>query len=247
MIAITGSIWTARLYAYSLKHSYLPPEVALLFGALMPSEGHVKRVCRILRSEACRQVRFYTDCLQVVNRNELPFPSAQKKFLQDLRLASQTADFLWGNVIVQLPRNKHRSPGQGQEVKVLGDASIPKNVADLLKLGPKFCEHPDLDKTELLSLPPPPLLQLLDVQSELDNLSKPRKQACELHQSAVAKFYEGLMQSLLVFTNGSVRDSARLAATVCVITTTGTIIWGCLPFHSTCTAAELAGLHLVAD
>ncbi|KAH7955438.1 hypothetical protein HPB52_000882 [Rhipicephalus sanguineus] len=88
----------------------------------------------------------------VVNRNELPFPSAQKKFLQDLRLASQTADFLWGNVIVQLPRNKHRSPGQGQEVKVLGDASIPKNVADLLKLGPKFCEHPDLDKTELLSL-----------------------------------------------------------------------------------------------
>lgn len=35
---------------------------------------------------------------------------------------------------------------------MLGDASIPKNVADLLKLGPKFCEHPDLDKTELLSL-----------------------------------------------------------------------------------------------
>ncbi|KAH7986910.1 hypothetical protein HPB52_024643 [Rhipicephalus sanguineus] len=103
---------------------------------------------RILRSEACRQVRFYTDCLQLVNRNELPFPNAQKKFLQDLRLASQTADFL--NVIVQLPRSKHRNPGQGREVNVLGDASIPKNVADLLNLGPNFCEHPDLDKSPSL-------------------------------------------------------------------------------------------------
>ncbi|KAH7947159.1 hypothetical protein HPB52_007926 [Rhipicephalus sanguineus] len=107
-----------------------------------------------------RQLDYY-----VVNRNELPFPSAQKKFLQDLRLASQTADFLWGNVIVQLPRNKHRSPGQGQEVKVLGDASIPKNVADLLKLGPKFCEHPDLDKTELLSLVMVPMRVDLAIRS----------------------------------------------------------------------------------
>ncbi|KAH7951901.1 hypothetical protein HPB52_015193 [Rhipicephalus sanguineus] len=142
----------ARLYTYSLKHSYLPPEVSRLFGALMPSEGHVKRMCRILRSEACRQVRFYTDCLQVVNRNELPLPSAQKRFLEDLRLASQTADFLWGNLVVRLPRSRHQYPEHGKDVKVLGDASIPKNVADLLKLGPKFCEHPALDKTELLGL-----------------------------------------------------------------------------------------------
>ncbi|XP_077526148.1 uncharacterized protein LOC144137987 [Haemaphysalis longicornis] len=73
-------------------------------------------------------------------------------FLHDLRLASQTADFLWGNVVARLPRSKQRIQGKGQELKVLGDASIPKNVADLLMLGPKFCEHPDLDKTELLSL-----------------------------------------------------------------------------------------------
>ncbi|KAL3251418.1 hypothetical protein MRX96_055160 [Rhipicephalus microplus] len=142
----------ARLYAYSLKHSYLPPEVALLFGAMRPSEGHAKRMCRILRSEAWRQVRFYTDCLQFLNRNELPYPSAQKKFIEDLRLASQTADFLWGNILVQLPRSKRRNYVPGQDVLVLGEASIPNNVADLLRLGPKYCEHPDLDKTELLSL-----------------------------------------------------------------------------------------------
>ncbi|KAH8020796.1 hypothetical protein HPB51_003785 [Rhipicephalus microplus] len=92
----------ARLYAYSLKHSYLPPEVALLFGAMRPSEGHAKRMCRILRSEAWRQVRFYTDCLQFLNRNELPYPSAQKKFIEDLRLASQTADFLLRTMVTSL-------------------------------------------------------------------------------------------------------------------------------------------------
>ncbi|KAL3243577.1 hypothetical protein MRX96_020173 [Rhipicephalus microplus] len=108
--------------------------------------------CRILRSEAWRQVRFYTDCLQFLNRNELPYPSAQKKFIEDLRLASQTADFLWGNILVQLPRSKRRNYVPGQDVLVLGEASIPNNVADLLRLGPKYCEHPDLDKTELLSL-----------------------------------------------------------------------------------------------
>ncbi|KAH8022415.1 hypothetical protein HPB51_024145 [Rhipicephalus microplus] len=119
---------------------------------MRPSEGHAKRMCRILRSEAWRQVRFYTDCLQFLNRNELPYPSAQKKFIEDLRLASQTADFLWGNILVQLPRSKRRNYVPGQDVLVLGEASIPNNVADLLRLGPKYCEHPDLDKTELLSL-----------------------------------------------------------------------------------------------
>ncbi|KAL3260062.1 hypothetical protein MRX96_016533 [Rhipicephalus microplus] len=77
---------------------------------------------------------------------------AQKKFIEDFRLASQTADFLWGNILVQLPRSKRRNYVPGQDVLVLGEASIPNNVADLLRLGPKYCEHPDLDKTELLSL-----------------------------------------------------------------------------------------------
>ncbi|KAH7956447.1 hypothetical protein HPB52_009827 [Rhipicephalus sanguineus] len=109
-------------------------------------------MCRILRSEASRQVRFLTDCLQIVNYSEMSSPSAQRRFLGDLRLASQTADFLWGNLVVRRPRSKRQNSEQGKDIKGLGDASVPKNVADLLKLGPKFCEHPDLDKTELLSL-----------------------------------------------------------------------------------------------
>ncbi|KAH7975522.1 hypothetical protein HPB52_002618 [Rhipicephalus sanguineus] len=108
----------------------------------MPSEGHVKRMCRILRSEAFQQVRFFTDCLQIVNYSEMSSPSAQRRLLTSFGAT-------WSFVC---SRSRRQNSEQGKDVKVLEDASVPKNVADLLKLGPKFCEHPDLDKTELLSL-----------------------------------------------------------------------------------------------
>ncbi|XP_037503495.1 uncharacterized protein LOC119378407 [Rhipicephalus sanguineus] len=65
--------------------------------------------------------------------------------------------------------------------------------------------------------------------------------------SAVAKLHARLRGHLLVFTDGSVRDSPRSAAAACVIPTTGTTIRCRLPFHASSTAAELAGLHLSAD
>ncbi|KAH7939258.1 hypothetical protein HPB52_009715 [Rhipicephalus sanguineus] len=95
--------------------------------------------------------------------------------------------------------------------------------------------------------PPPPHQQPLDVHLELGNLSKRRTPVCELHQSAVAKLHNRLRGHLLVFTDGSVRDSPCSAAAACVIPTTGTTIRCRLPFHASSTAAELAGLHLAAD
>lgn len=95
--------------------------------------------------------------------------------------------------------------------------------------------------------PPPPHQQPLDVHLELGNLSKRRTPVCELHQTAVAKLHDRLRGHLLVFTDGSVRDSPRSAAAACVIPTTGTTIRCRLPFHASSTAAELAGLHLAAD
>lgn len=95
--------------------------------------------------------------------------------------------------------------------------------------------------------PPPPHQQPLDVQLTLDNLRKRRTPACELHQAAVAKLHERLKGQLLVFTDGSVRDSPHSAAAACVIPSTGTTIRCRLPFHASSTAAELAGLHLAAD
>ncbi|KAH7963664.1 hypothetical protein HPB52_022332 [Rhipicephalus sanguineus] len=95
--------------------------------------------------------------------------------------------------------------------------------------------------------PPPTHQQHLDMHFELDNVSKRRTPACELHQSAVAKLHDRLRGHLLVFTDGSVRDSPRLAAAACVIPMTGTSMRCRLPFHASTTAAELACLHLAAD
>ncbi|XP_037520770.1 uncharacterized protein LOC119397417 [Rhipicephalus sanguineus] len=95
--------------------------------------------------------------------------------------------------------------------------------------------------------PLPPLQQPLDVHLELDKLSKRRTPACELQQAAMEKIHESLRGHLLLFTDGSVLNSARSAAAACVIPETGTTIRCRLPFHSSSTAAELAGLHLAAD
>ncbi|KAH7976287.1 hypothetical protein HPB52_011004 [Rhipicephalus sanguineus] len=92
-----------------------------------------------------------------------------------------------------------------------------------------------------------PRLPPLDVQLELDNLSKRRTPACELHQSAVAKIHDRLRGHLLMFRDGSVRDSPRSASTAYVTPTTGTSIWCRLHFEASYNAAELAGLHLAAD
>ncbi|KAH7956096.1 hypothetical protein HPB52_006013 [Rhipicephalus sanguineus] len=62
---------------------------------------------------------------------------------------------------------------------------------------------------ELVTQPPcsiqptPSRQQPMDVQLELDNLSRRRKPACELHQSAVEKIHDRLRGHLLVFTDGS--------------------------------------------
>ncbi|KAH7963945.1 hypothetical protein HPB52_023976 [Rhipicephalus sanguineus] len=60
--------------------------------------------------------------------------------------------------------------------------------------------------------PPPPHQQPPDAHLELDNLSKRRTPACELHKSAVAKLHDRLRGLLLVFTGESAWDSPRSAA-----------------------------------
>lgn len=62
----------ARLFTFSLKNPYLPPEVLRLFGGLTPSTGHANRLCRILRSEAWQQIPFYTERFPSANLKQAP-------------------------------------------------------------------------------------------------------------------------------------------------------------------------------
>lgn len=60
-------------------------------------------------------------------------------------------EFVWLKVLATLPR-KNRPAIAWQKIHLVGTPDLPKPVEKVLSLGPKFCEHPRLDKTELLSL-----------------------------------------------------------------------------------------------
>ncbi|KAH7972372.1 hypothetical protein HPB52_011512 [Rhipicephalus sanguineus] len=51
-----------------------------------------------------------------------------------------------------LPKKGRQRPPQGQEVVILGNVAVPAGVKKVLQNGPKVCEHPNLDKVELLGL-----------------------------------------------------------------------------------------------
>ncbi|KAH8029222.1 hypothetical protein HPB51_023814 [Rhipicephalus microplus] len=104
------------------------------------------------RSEAWRQVRFYSDCLYAASMGNASQNSALRAYRRDLGIASRTADFLWKMIFASLPRRKKQTCQSGQEVVTLGNASIPPGVKSALEKGPKFCEPPKLDQVELLSL-----------------------------------------------------------------------------------------------
>ncbi|KAH9364688.1 hypothetical protein HPB48_022917 [Haemaphysalis longicornis] len=141
----------ARMYTYSIKNGIIPREVSCLVGPLAPSKEHGMRLCRILRSEAWHQLTFFKDCLRVACFREAPPGGGPQRFLRDLRTASQVAEFVWLKVLASLPRKPH-PVCPSQKVHLVGAPDLPREAEKVLSLGPKFCEHPRLDKTELLSL-----------------------------------------------------------------------------------------------
>ncbi|XP_075744176.1 uncharacterized protein LOC142802971 [Rhipicephalus microplus] len=94
--------------------------------------------------------------------------------------------------------------------------------------------------------PPPPHHQPPEVHLHLDGVTKRRTPAAALQQAAVSKLQQQLAGRLQVFTDGSVMPDGSAAA-ACVIPSRAISRQCRLPFPASSTAAELAGLHLVAD
>nr|XP_037288951.1 uncharacterized protein LOC119181810 [Rhipicephalus microplus] len=94
--------------------------------------------------------------------------------------------------------------------------------------------------------PPPPHHQPPEVHLYLDGVTKRRTPAAALQQAAVSKLHQQLAGWLQVFTDGSVMPDDSVAA-ACVIPSRAISRQCRLPFPVSSTAAELAGLHLVAD
>ncbi|KAG0433697.1 hypothetical protein HPB47_019667 [Ixodes persulcatus] len=143
----------ARQYSYAIRHGCFPCEVVALFNGAQPSTGHAKRICRILRSESWKQVGRYRDVLRIkchaLSVNE---SSAERNYKLHLRTAAQYTEVFWQQTRMTLAKKARRNEGGQQEVTVLEDVILPKQIKDCLDKGPKYCQEPCMNPVLKLSL-----------------------------------------------------------------------------------------------
>ncbi|KAH8020296.1 hypothetical protein HPB51_000147 [Rhipicephalus microplus] len=140
----------ARKLSWFLKNAQCPMEVLLVCGWLPPSEGHARRISKILRSESRRQVRHFKDCLRVACSSVSDGRLNVKVFREWCRQANILTEAMWNDVRRGLPRKKRDPPKGG--LLLLGDAVVEERQQKVLRLGPKFCVEPRLDLVDKLSL-----------------------------------------------------------------------------------------------
>ncbi|KAG0421019.1 hypothetical protein HPB47_003077 [Ixodes persulcatus] len=140
-------------YSYAIRHGCFPCEVVALFNGAQPSTGHAKRICRILRSESWKQVGRYRDVLRIkclaLSVNE---SSAERNYKLHLRTAAQYTEVFWQQTRMTLGKKARRNEGGQQEVTVLEDVILPKQIKDCLDKGPKYCQEPCMNPVLKLSL-----------------------------------------------------------------------------------------------
>ncbi|KAH7933806.1 hypothetical protein HPB49_017381 [Dermacentor silvarum] len=95
----------ARVRTYAIKIQFTPPGLALIVGPLLPSLGHSLRLCRVLRSEAWRQIRYFRECLRVCSASGGSRDEGSSRLRLELRIAAQVSEFLWQKVLAGLPKS----------------------------------------------------------------------------------------------------------------------------------------------
>ncbi|KAG0415650.1 hypothetical protein HPB47_007180 [Ixodes persulcatus] len=164
---IAVSTCRARHYSYAIRTVSYPPDVLALFVGVLPSAGHAKRICKILRSEIWKQVDRYRDCLRIWCSQSSPTARTDKKvYGEHLRLASQTLGFMWEELLVSLPRKTKASASVTNEVLFLRGAQAPKKITEILELGPKFSIQPTPKPIEELCLARTPAEKVIPEERE---------------------------------------------------------------------------------
>ncbi|KAG0424028.1 hypothetical protein HPB47_000219, partial [Ixodes persulcatus] len=108
-------------------------------------------MCKILKSEYWRQVRLYLDWLRVVVQEGKEHQD-NLRFAEYKKLASQTTEFLWQRARLNLPPKRKFAARATDNVTLLGDATIPADVKDILEKGPKHSFEPSSTRHELLAM-----------------------------------------------------------------------------------------------
>lgn len=142
MIAVC--VCKARVASLHIRLETCPPDLQAMCGWLQPSIGHSRRLCQILRSELLWQVSCYKDCLKV--SCSARHGTRWQPFYRDwCRTCNESAEFLWRQVLLQLPKKK-KSRAQAGKVVNLSEITIPDKHVD--GLGPKFRFEPSLKRVD---------------------------------------------------------------------------------------------------
>lgn len=149
---IASAICRARCYTYCIRNGLVPADIVAFCGMVTPSSGHVKRICRIMKSEIWRQVRLLYDWIRVLCCARDPDWIAEEKMKIFRWVAMQKTEFLWQRVLHFMPRKVGKAPVKPCSLVLLGDASVPEGVAALLEKGPKYSVPPRIPTHELLAL-----------------------------------------------------------------------------------------------
>ncbi|KAH6923843.1 hypothetical protein HPB50_007789 [Hyalomma asiaticum] len=117
---------------------------------MKPSDGHSRRICKILKSEWWRQVRTFKDLLRIACANGMDGHPGYRQYRQWCNVADSTSEFLWRTVRPTLPVQKKGNPVQGHVLN-LSTTPIPEEHERVLGLGPKYCFEPHLNPFEKIA------------------------------------------------------------------------------------------------
>lgn len=125
---VAVSTCRSRMLSYCIKRKVVPLEVQILFGIQELSWGHVRIICKVMKSKLWHKVRLYHDCIKIFvardgNRGSL------REFQ---RLATQTTEFLWKRTGIGLPQRR-RAATSTSSVTFLGGASVLSDVHQVLE------------------------------------------------------------------------------------------------------------------
>lgn len=122
----------------------------MLFGMMSPSFGHTKRMCRILRSEWYRQVRWYKDWLRVMCDQDVHRRNNRDSYRDWCKTSKSVTETLWNWIRPQLPARKKQASSEGRFLN-LSDVSVPEKIQQVLQKGPKFSVEPTLRPEEKIA------------------------------------------------------------------------------------------------
>ncbi|KAH7936808.1 hypothetical protein HPB49_004956 [Dermacentor silvarum] len=155
---VTGNIVAAtcqaRYLGFCIRKGLPPREITAIFGSVFPSWGHIKRMCKILRSELGRQVRLFNDLLRCMCYTKFPSWVATKKLKDYRKVVSIAIETTWNSMLSCLLRSMNKATSmksRTERLNVIGDTNIPDDIANLLNKGPKYGLEPQVPAQEFLA------------------------------------------------------------------------------------------------